>query len=146
MVVWIYVMKNLVNPGGKKQQYFNRDENSVLFKDIGGNEDAKESFQEIIDYIKNPEIYVERGIRLPRGVLLYGPPGTGKTLIAKAVANEWNIHFIYTWGSDFVEIFVGQGAKRVRELFKEARQNDKCIIFYWWNWFAWVWKKQTISL
>ena len=90
---------------------------------------AKESLQEIINYIKNPQYYQNLGIRLPKGVLLYGPPGTGKTLLAKAVANECDVPFIYACGSDFVEIFVGQGPKRIRDLFREARVHGKCVIF-----------------
>ena len=88
------------------------------FDDIGGCEKAKTAINEIIDYIKNPEFYQENGVKMPKGVLLYGPPGTGKTLIAKAAAAEAGIPVIYSSGSEFVEVFVGLGAKRVRDLFK----------------------------
>lgn len=128
-VVMVLAMKNLMLPKDKKQNYFEENDNHILFKDIGGNEYAKNSLKEIIDYIKNPSFYQNLGVRLPKGVLLYGPPGTGKTLMAKAVANECQIPFIYSCGSDFVEIFVGQGPKRIREMFREARQYGKCIIF-----------------
>lgn len=124
-VVMTWAMKKFMMPKEKKQNYFNGNENKILFKDIGGNDLAKQSLQEIIDYIKNPSFYENLGVRLPKGVLLYGPPGTGKTLLAKAVANECNVPFIYACGSDFVEIFVGQGPKRIRELFKEARSYGK---------------------
>lgn len=88
------------------------------FSDVGGCEQAKEAIIEIIDYVKAPEEYQKMGVRMPRGVLLHGPPGTGKTLIAKAAATEADIPFIVTSGSEFVEIFVGYGAKKIRDLFK----------------------------
>jgi len=96
---------------------------------VGGNNAAKEAILEIIDYIKKPDLYKEAGIRMPKGVLLYGPPGTGKTLIAKAAAQEAGIPVIYSSGSEFVEVFVGLGAKRIRELFNQARQMSPCMIF-----------------
>jgi cell division protease FtsH len=97
--------------------------------DIGGCEKAKDAIKEIIDYIKNPEIFIKAGVKMPKGVLLYGPPGTGKTLIAKAAAAEAGIPVIYTSGSEFVEVFVGLGAKRIREIFKQAREQSPCMIF-----------------
>jgi cell division protease FtsH len=96
---------------------------------VGGCVKAKEAILEIIDYIKNPDLYKDAGVRMPKGVLLYGPPGTGKTLIAKAAAAEADIPVIYSSGSEFVEVFVGLGAKRVRDLFKQARDIAPCMIF-----------------
>jgi cell division protease FtsH len=96
---------------------------------VGGCVKAKEAILEIIDYIKNPNLYKDAGVRMPKGVLLYGPPGTGKTLIAKAAAAEADIPVIYSSGSEFVEVFVGLGAKRVRDLFKQARDIAPCMIF-----------------
>lgn len=128
-VVMVLALKNFMVPKNKKQHYFDGNDNKVLFKDIGGNHFAKNSLKEIIDYMKDSSEYLNMGIRMPKGVLLYGPPGTGKTLLAKALANECNVPFIYACGSDFVEIFVGQGPKRIRELFIEARQYGNCVIF-----------------
>ncbi|MDO7252713.1 AAA family ATPase [Helicobacter cappadocius] len=102
---------------------------SVRFKDVAGIKEAKEELIEIIDYLKNPQKYKELGISLPRGVLLVGPPGVGKTMIAKAVAGEANVPFFYQSGSSFVQIYVGMGAKRVRELFSKAKANSPSIVF-----------------
>ena len=100
------------------------------FQDIYGNLEAKQKLMEIIDFMHNPQKYEAVGARMRRGVLLYGPPGTGKTMIAKATACEAGIDFIYTSASEFIEMFVGVGPKRIRELFKEARKKPKgCIIF-----------------
>lgn len=100
------------------------------FEDIGGCSQAKESILEVIDYIRDPEYFKSLGVRMPKGVLMYGPPGTGKTLIAKAAATEAGIPMIYDSGSAFVEIYVGLGAKRIRDLFNEARQfKEPCMIF-----------------
>jgi len=101
----------------------------VNFNNIAGNEEAKESVQELVDFIKNPEKYAKYGARLPRGVILYGSPGTGKTLMAKAIAGESGVPFIAVSGSDFVQVYVGVGASRIRELFKKARSYGKCVIF-----------------
>lgn len=101
----------------------------VTFNDVAGNEEALESMKEVIDFIKNPEKYARYGARLPRGVILYGPPGTGKTLLAKAVAGEAGVPFYAVSGSDFVQIYVGVGASRIRHLFKKARELKKCVIF-----------------
>lgn len=101
----------------------------VTFNDVAGNEEALESMKEVIDFIKNPEKYARYGARLPRGVILYGPPGTGKTLLAKAVAGEAGVPFYAVSGSDFVQIYVGVGASRIRHLFKKAREAKKCVIF-----------------
>ena len=100
------------------------------FADIGGNDAAKDAIREIIDYVKHPKEFKAMGVRMPRGVLLYGPPGTGKTLIARAAACEAGIPLMYCAGSEFVELFVGMGSKRVRELFGQARSLRRpCIIF-----------------
>ena len=101
----------------------------VSFDDIGGISDDKEELQEIIDFMKNPQKYKNFGARLPRGVLLVGPPGVGKTMIAKAVANAAGVSFYYQSGASFVQIYVGMGAKRVHELFTQAKQNAPAIIF-----------------
>jgi cell division protease FtsH len=114
---------------GKQKKELDAKQDSKSFEDVGGCTRAKEAILEIIDYIKNPEVYQEAGVRMPKGVLLYGPPGTGKTLIAKAAAAEAGIPVIYSSGSEFVEVFVGLGAKRVRELFKQARDIAPCMIF-----------------
>ncbi|NWN45504.1 ATP-dependent zinc metalloprotease FtsH [Candidatus Phytoplasma pruni] len=102
---------------------------TITFKDVAGNEEEKEEMKEIIDFLKNPQKYKEIGASIPKGVLLEGPPGTGKTLLAKAVAGEANKPFFVASGSEFVEKYVGVGASRIRELFKEARQNAPCVLF-----------------
>ena len=101
----------------------------VTFKDVAGQDEAKESLQEVVDFLHNPKKYREIGAKLPKGALLVGPPGTGKTLLAKAVAGEANVPFFSISGSDFVEMFVGVGASRVRDLFEEAKHNAPCIVF-----------------
>ena len=101
----------------------------VTFKDVAGQDEAKESLQEVVDFLHNPQKYTEIGAKLPKGALLVGPPGTGKTLLAKAVAGEAGVPFFSLAGSDFVEMFVGVGASRVRDLFKEAQKQAPCIIF-----------------
>ena len=101
----------------------------VTFRDVAGQDEAKESLTEIIDFLHNPQKYTEIGAKLPKGALLVGPPGTGKTLLAKAVAGEANVPFFSISGSDFVEMFVGVGASRVRDLFKEAAKVAPCIVF-----------------
>lgn len=101
----------------------------ITFKDIAGNEEAKEDMQFLVEFLKNDKKYKDIGAKLPKGVVLFGPPGTGKTLMAKAVAGESNVPFYYASGSDFIEMFVGLGAKRVRDLFDQAKKNSPCIIF-----------------
>jgi cell division protease FtsH len=115
--------------GYKSKQKKNLKQKEKTFQDVGGNIKAKEAILEIIDYIKKPELYSQAGVRMPKGVLLYGPPGTGKTLIAKAAAQEAGIPVIFSSGSEFVEVFVGLGAKRIRELFSQARSLAPCMIF-----------------
>ena len=115
--------------GKNKAKVYIENEIGVTFKDVAGQEEAKESLEEVIGYLHNPSKYTEIGAKLPKGVLLVGPPGTGKTLIAKAVAGEAKVPFFSLSGSSFVEMFVGVGASRVRELFKEAEQKAPCIIF-----------------
>jgi len=104
-------------------------ETGVTFKDVAGQDEAKESLQEVVDFLHNPGKYTKIGAKLPKGALLVGPPGTGKTLLAKAVAGEANVPFFSLAGSDFIELYVGVGASRVRDLFKEATKNAPCIIF-----------------
>lgn len=105
------------------------DRNKVTFKDVAGIDEEKEELQEIVDFLKNPKKYTDMGARIPKGVLLVGQPGTGKTLLAKAVAGEAGVPFFIISGSDFVEMFVGVGASRVRDLFEEAKRNAPCIVF-----------------
>ena len=112
----------------KNRAKLNR-EKSVTFKDVAGVEEEKQELEELIDFLKNPKKYVDMGARIPKGVLLVGSPGTGKTLLARAVAGEANVPFFSISGSDFVEMFVGVGASRVRDLFKVAKENSPCIIF-----------------
>ena len=115
--------------GGSKAKVYMEKQTGVTFKDVAGQDEAKESLQEIIDFLHNPQKYTAIGAKLPKGALLVGSPGTGKTLLAKAVAGEANVPFFSISGSDFVEMFVGMGASRVRDLFKEAAKVAPCIIF-----------------
>lgn len=105
------------------------DDKKVTFDDVAGIDEAKEGMKDVIDFIRNPEKYARYGARLPRGIILYGPPGTGKTLLAKAVAGEAGVPFYAVSGSDFVQVYVGVGAGRIRDLFKKARESGKCVIF-----------------
>src|SRR6187402_1503837 len=139
--VWIFIMRKMSGgPGGGGGQIFNigkskaklfdeKTDIKTTFKDVAGLEGAKEEIQEIVEFLKNPEKYTNLGGKIPKGALLVGPPGTGKTLLAKAVAGEAQVPFFSLSGSDFVEMFVGVGASRVRDLFKQAREKAPCIIF-----------------
>lgn len=140
VVIWIFIMRSMTKGGAGGGQIFNFgkskaqlfDKNtavSVSFKDVAGLQGAKEEIIEIVDFLKNPKKYTELGGKIPKGVLLVGPPGTGKTLLAKAVAGEAKVPFFTMSGSDFVEMFVGVGASRVRDLFKTAKEKAPCIIF-----------------
>ena len=115
--------------GKSNAKMYMEKETGITFADVAGEEEAKESLKEIVDFLHRPEKYTEIGAKLPRGALLVGPPGTGKTLLAKAVAGEANVPFYSLSGSSFVEMFVGVGASRVRDLFKDALENSPCIIF-----------------
>ena len=115
--------------GKSKAKAYVQKETGVTFKDVAGQDEAKESLQEVVDFLHNPGKYTEIGAKLPKGALLVGPPGTGKTLLAKAVAGEAHVPFFSLSGSDFVGMFVGVGASRVRDLFEEAKKNAPCIIF-----------------
>ncbi len=114
---------------GKSRAKLNSDKNKVTFKDVAGLKEEKEEVKELIDFLKNPKKFQKLGARIPKGVLLMGPPGTGKTLLAKAVAGEANVPFYFISGSDFVELFVGVGASRVRDMFQQAKRNAPCLIF-----------------
>ncbi len=114
---------------GKSRARLNDGNFQVKFKDVAGLKEEKEEVEELIDFLRNPKRFQKLGARIPKGVLLVGPPGTGKTLLAKAVAGEANVPFYYISGSDFVELFVGVGASRVRDMFKEAKRNAPCLIF-----------------
>ncbi len=114
---------------GKSRAKLNEDTKKVTFKDVAGLDEEKEEVQELIDFLKNPKKFTKLGARIPKGVLLQGPPGTGKTLLARAVAGEANVPFYFISGSDFVELFVGVGASRVRDMFKQAKHNAPCLIF-----------------
>ena len=117
------------NMGKSNAKVYVQKETGITFKDVAGEEEAKESLQEIVDFLHNPGKYSKIGARLPKGALLVGPPGTGKTLLAKAVAGEAHVPFFSLAGSDFIELYVGVGASRVRDLFKEAEKNAPCIVF-----------------
>ncbi len=121
----------IFNVGKSKAKIFNKEEDNinVSFKDVAGLEEAKTEIMEIVDFLKNPTKYTQLGGKIPKGALLVGPPGTGKTLLAKAVAGEANVPFFSMSGSDFVEMFVGVGASRVRDLFKQAKEKAPCIVF-----------------
>src|SRR3954453_16629933 len=133
---WIFLM-NQVQGGGSKVMSFGKsrakrmapDSPKIGFKDVAGVDEAVEELQEIKEFLENPKKCQALGARIPKGVLLYGPPGTGKTLLARAVAGEAGVPFFSISGSDFVEMFVGVGASRVRDLFEQAKQNSPCIIF-----------------
>ena len=114
---------------GKSRARLNSDNNKVTFKDVAGLTEEKEEVKELIDFLKNPKKFQKLGARIPKGVLLFGPPGTGKTLLAKAVAGEADVPFYFISGSDFVELFVGVGASRVRDMFQQAKRNAPCLIF-----------------
>ena len=114
---------------GKSRARLSNDTNKITFKDVAGLKEEKEEVSELIDFLKSPKKFQKLGARIPKGVLLVGPPGTGKTLLAKAVAGEANVPFYYISGSDFVELFVGVGASRVRDMFKQAKHNAPCLIF-----------------
>ena len=138
--VWIFIMRKMSGGGGGQGGVFNVGKSQaklfdktnhpkITFKDVAGQEGAKQEVKEIVDFLKNPQIYTELGGKIPKGALLVGPPGTGKTLLAKAVAGEANVPFFSMSGSDFVEMFVGVGASRVRDLFRQAKEKAPCIIF-----------------
>ena len=139
--VWMFLMRRMsggtgAGPGGvfsvgkAKAQLFDKDnDRKVTFKDVAGLAEAKQEVEEIVSFLKNPEKYTELGGKIPKGALLVGPPGTGKTLLAKAVAGEANVPFFSLSGSDFVEMFVGGGASRVRDLFRQAKEKSPCIVF-----------------
>jgi cell division protease FtsH len=121
---------NRVMSFGKSRAKIHTDEKrKKTFRDVAGADEEKEELKEIVDFLKNPRKYIELGARIPKGVLLVGPPGTGKTLLAKAVAGEAGVPFFTISGSDFVEMFVGVGASRVRDLFEQAKKNSPCIVF-----------------
>lgn len=137
-IIWIamgFLMRRMGGGGGvmgvgkSKAKVYIQKETGILFKDVAGQDEAKESLQEMVDFLHNPQKYTEIGAKLPKGALLVGPPGTGKTLLAKAVAGEAKVPFFSLSGSDFVEMFVGVGASRVRDLFEEAKKNAPCIVF-----------------
>ena len=123
-------MGNVFNVGKSKAKMYEKGgELGITFKDVAGQAGAKQEIQEIVEFLKNPQKYTDLGGKIPKGALLVGPPGTGKTLLAKAVAGEAGVPFFSMSGSDFVEMFVGVGASRVRDLFAQAKQNSPCIIF-----------------
>ncbi len=142
IMIWIFIMRRMGGGGGmmgpgnifsvgksKAQMYEKGGELGITFKDVAGQAGAKQEMQEIVDFLKNPQKYTELGGKIPKGALLVGPPGTGKTLLAKAVAGEAGVPFFSMSGSDFVEMFVGVGASRVRDLFEKAKTKAPCIIF-----------------
>ncbi len=119
----------IMGVGKSNAKMYVQKETGVTFKDVAGQDEAKESLQEVVDFLHNPKKYTEIGAKLPKGALLVGPPGTGKTLLAKAVAGEAKVPFFSLSGSEFVEMYVGVGASRVRDLFKQAQSMAPCIIF-----------------
>ena len=130
-LIWRMMNKGggMMGVGKSKAKTYVQKETGITFKDVAGQDEAKESLQEVVDFLHNPAKYAAIGAKLPKGALLVGPPGTGKTLLAKAVAGEAHVPFFSLSGSEFVEMFVGVGASRVRDLFEEAKKNAPCIIF-----------------
>ncbi len=140
VIIWMFIMRKMGGGGGGGSQIFNIGKSraqvydkgkstNITFKDVAGLQGAKEEIQEIVDFLKHPKKYTDLGAKIPKGALLVGPPGTGKTLLAKAVAGEAKVPFFSLSGSDFVEMFVGVGASRVRDLFKQAKEKAPSIIF-----------------
>ena len=138
LIFWFFMMNGVNNQGGNKTMTFGKsrarlvndgDKNKVTFEDVAGVDEEKEELEEVVEFLKNPKKFTDMGARIPKGVLLVGQPGTGKTLLAKAVAGEAGVPFFIISGSDFVEMFVGVGASRVRDLFEQAKRNAPCIIF-----------------
>ena len=134
--IWIFFMRQMQAGGGKamsfgksKARLLNDTKNKTTFKDVAGVDEAKEELHEIIEFLKEPQKFSKLGGKIPKGVLLVGPPGTGKTLLARAISGEANVPFFSISGSDFVEMFVGVGASRVRDLFEQGKKNSPCIIF-----------------
>ncbi len=134
--VWIFFMRQMQSGGGRamgfgrsKARLLNEKQGRVTFEDVAGIDEAKDELEEIVEYLKSPQKFQRLGGRIPKGVLLVGPPGTGKTLLARAIAGEANVPFYTISGSDFVEMFVGVGASRVRDMFDQAKKNAPCIIF-----------------
>ncbi|WP_169570050.1 ATP-dependent zinc metalloprotease FtsH [Sneathiella limimaris] len=134
--VWIFFMRQMQGGGGKamgfgksKAKLLTEKQGRVTFEDVAGIEEAKEELEEVVDFLKNPQKYQRLGGKIPKGCLLVGPPGTGKTLLARSVAGEANVPFFTISGSDFVEMFVGVGASRVRDMFEQGKKNAPCIIF-----------------
>ena len=142
LIIFWFVMMRRMGSGGagggggvfsvgkSKAKIFDKDGPvQVTFKDVAGLSEAKTEIEEIVEFLKNPKRYTDLGGKIPKGALLVGPPGTGKTLLAKAVAGEANVPFFSMSGSDFVEMFVGVGASRVRDLFRQAKEKAPCIVF-----------------
>jgi cell division protease FtsH len=134
--IWIFMMRQMQGGGNKVMSFgksqaklMGKETPKVTFEDVAGVDEAKEELQEVIEFLKNPTKFNQLGATIPKGILLYGPPGAGKTLLARAVAGEAGVSFFSISGSDFVEMFVGVGASRVRDLFKQAKSNSPCIIF-----------------
>ena len=156
LAFWIFMMRQMQSGGNKalsfgksRARLHSSQQKKVTFKDVAGVEEAKEELQEIIEFLREPQKFQKLGGRIPKGVLLIGPPGTGKTLLARAIAGEASVPFFSISGSDFVEMFVGVGASRVRDLFEQGKKNAPCIIFIdeidavnvsrpstscWWKW------------
>ncbi len=136
LLAFFFIMQQTQGPGNRVMQFgrsrarlYQDDRKRVTFDDVAGMDEVKEELVEIVDFLKHPKRYIELGARIPKGVLLFGHPGTGKTLLAKAVAGEAGVPFFSISGSDFVEMFVGVGASRVRDLFEQAKKNSPCIVF-----------------
>ncbi|MGA2594157.1 MAG: ATP-dependent metallopeptidase FtsH/Yme1/Tma family protein, partial [Bryobacteraceae bacterium] len=136
LAFWIFMMRQMQSGGNKalsfgksRARLHSTQQKKVTFKDVAGVEEAKEELQEIIEFLREPQKFQKLGGRIPKGVLLIGPPGTGKTLLARAIAGEASVPFFSISGSDFVEMFVGVGASRVRDLFEQGKKNAPCIVF-----------------
>ncbi|MGZ5926202.1 MAG: ATP-dependent metallopeptidase FtsH/Yme1/Tma family protein, partial [Rhizomicrobium sp.] len=134
--VWVFFLRQMQSGGGKamgfgksRAKLLTERQGRVTFEDVAGVDEAKDDLKEIVDFLRDPQKFQRLGGRIPKGVLLVGPPGTGKTLLARAIAGEANVPFFTISGSDFVEMFVGVGASRVRDMFEQAKKNAPCIVF-----------------